>query len=811
MTGARRQPKPTFIWQAILILLPVGILALMGASSLRQDRILAEREASERAQQLADTLAGRITDVLRSMRSDTNSLTFQLDASGNLLVPPPLPGPPAPHPFDLDALTPNQAEQWKHLESQAESRLSGNVAQLCRAFLNSQPPEDFAASALYRLGLSLSAQHQFAEAQDAFTELLDRHPASRGESGLPLDPLARFRRFHLELELSATQPTVEFAFEPAGTNRNSENEFKGNGRLAGADVAALDSLCSNLVHQPTFLTPQLLAMTGRETMRAANASSNMAVLQLLDRRVQFWRQLWERHETIRSIHSAAQPALHGAFALSPVRWTEGGSSTAEATVAPPSATAAPLGHSPAAFWIETDVPIPTQARLGTRFIGDQHWLVLPAANSASNFSFVCFAESELGARFSTSLMNSVRVPDYFGIVIEIAGSRLREFAPDIRLWSYDTVFAGKGSGTKVIRKPANKESSARIALSSGTGEGNIPAGVSVGIYVTSPSALYHTQRVRVRWFTALLLAATGVALIGLGAAWRSFWRQLKLNEMKSNFVSSVSHELRAPIASVRLMAESLDRGKIQAPEKQNEYFKFIVQECRRLSSLIENVLDFSRIEQGRKEYEFEPTNFGALASQTLALMQPYATERGIVLILEIPEPQTTLLEWTADGKAIQQALVNLIDNAVKHSPKGETVTVKITIPTLRRDDPRRDELHESPSPKRSSGTRIARPSVARPSDARPSVAWLELSVSDHGPGIPREDHDRIFERFYRRGSELRRETQGVGIGLNIVKHIVEAHGGRVIVESEPGKGSCFKIQLPHQPVSPDDRKMDLES
>src|SRR5882757_2759454 len=106
--------------------------------------------------------------------------------------------------------------------------------------------------------------------------------------------------------------------------------------------------------------------------------------------------------------------------------------------------------------------------------------------------------------------------------------------------------------------------------------------------------------------------------------------------MKSNFVSSVSHELRAPIASVRLMAEGLERGKIQDPAKQNEYFRFIVQECRRLSSLIENVLDFSRIEQGRKQYEFEPTDLLALTRETVKLMEPYAEEKGVELKFETP-------------------------------------------------------------------------------------------------------------------------------------------------------------------------------
>jgi signal transduction histidine kinase len=248
--------------------------------------------------------------------------------------------------------------------------------------------------------------------------------------------------------------------------------------------------------------------------------------------------------------------------------------------------------------------------------------------------------------------------------------------------------------------------------------------------------------------------------LGLLAAWRSFRRQQELNMLKTNFVSSVSHELRAPIASVRLMAENLERGKIPDPARQGEYFHFIVQECRRLSALIENVLDFSRIEQGRKQYEFEPTNLVALTETTVKLMEPYAAEKGVNLKLETSSAPagTANLELDIDGRAMQQALVNLIDNAVKHSSKGETVMVEIKNVSC--------------------GNAI------------------RLSVADHGPGIPTAEHEKIFERFYRLGSELRRETQGVGIGLSVVKHIVEAHHGRVVVESEIGKGSRFTIELP---------------
>lgn len=290
-------------------------------------------------------------------------------------------------------------------------------------------------------------------------------------------------------------------------------------------------------------------------------------------------------------------------------------------------------------------------------------------------------------------------------------------------------------------------------------------GLQVALHLVHPDLLYAQQRQRALWFGALILIAAAAAVIGYATAHRAFHRQLYLNEMKSNFVASVSHELRAPIASVRLMAEGLERGAVQQPEKQRDYFKFIVQECRRLSSLIENVLDFSRIEQGRREYEFEPTDVVRLVQHTAELMHPCALERHVSIETTV-DPQLACLNPhpELDGKAIQQALVNLIDNAIKHSPANAAVVVRIS--------------------------------------AEDDANSILLSVEDCGEGIPADEHARIFERFYRLGSELRRETKGAGIGLSIVKHIVEAHGGEVRVHSTVGKGSRFLIKIPfHVPDS----------
>jgi signal transduction histidine kinase len=324
------------------------------------------------------------------------------------------------------------------------------------------------------------------------------------------------------------------------------------------------------------------------------------------------------------------------------------------------------------------------------------------------------------------------LPAYAGAVVEIGGDRWR--------------FAGRALNPGPI-----------LASAPGRLEAGSPHPFTLDLDLADPDLLYASYRRRM-WLTAgLILSAAAAAMAGLASLWRNSRRQALLSEMKSNFVSSVSHELRAPIAAVRLMAESLDRGKIADEAKQKDYFRLIVQECRRLSALVENVLDFSRIDQGRKQYSFEPTGVVALVRQAVALMEPCAAERQVSLKLAGPPPGAADLRPCWDEHAVEQSLVNLLDNAIKHSPAGTEVRVAI-------------ELVEP--------------------------ATVRLWVEDRGEGIPKEEQSRIFDLFYRHGSELRRETQGAGIGLSIVKHVAEAHGGRVFVYSAPGQGSQFVLELP---------------
>src|SRR5262245_36223819 len=252
-----------------------------------------------------------------------------------------------------------------------------------------------------------------------------------------------------------------------------------------------------------------------------------------------------------------------------------------------------------------------------------------------------------------------------------------------------------------------------------------------------------------------LAILTALALIGAVAmALRVASRAMKLSQMKAEFVSNVSHELRTPLASIRVFGEFLKLGRVKESDKIQEYGEYIETESRRLTQLINNILDISKIESGQKTYHFEQTAVEGVVADTLKTFEVVLEQNGFTLSLEMPS--SPLPQVVIDPDAIAQAFINLLDNAVKYSGSSKAIGVKL----------------------------------AEQGD------MVTISVIDHGVGIASEEREKVFEKFYRVGNCLVHDVKGSGLGLSIVKHIVEAHHGRVTVESEPGRGSAFTVHLP---------------
>jgi len=278
------------------------------------------------------------------------------------------------------------------------------------------------------------------------------------------------------------------------------------------------------------------------------------------------------------------------------------------------------------------------------------------------------------------------------------------------------------------------------------------------VSVHSGSATYE-QLARRSFYTSLILSIvlTVVLIGGVVFALRTAQREMKLSEMKTDFVSNVSHELRTPLASIRVFGELFRMGSVKDEATMREFGGHIEDESRRLTQLINNILDFSRIESGRKTYQIEPTDVLALVGETLRAYEVRLHQLGFETTFDGPDEP--LPRVPLDPDAVAQAVVNLLDNAVKYSGSGREIDVRV------------ERLD----------------------------ADVAISVTDRGIGIPREEQNRIFERFYRVGTGLVHDVKGSGLGLALVHHIVEAHGGTVTVASEPGRGSTFTIRLPLGP------------
>jgi signal transduction histidine kinase len=246
-----------------------------------------------------------------------------------------------------------------------------------------------------------------------------------------------------------------------------------------------------------------------------------------------------------------------------------------------------------------------------------------------------------------------------------------------------------------------------------------------------------------------------VVLMLLGAVLiaRDISRESETTRLKTEFVHHVSHELKTPLTLIRLYGETLQRKKSLSKPEQKEAYEIITKESERLSHLINNVLDFSRIEMGKKEFDFKRGNLSGVIRDTLESYRYHLEKKGFLIHENIADD---LPEMTFDEESIASVLINLLSNAIKFSPAMKEVAVRLF----------KKENHAI------------------------------LQVEDKGIGISSKEISRVFEKFYRSSDEKAVDTKGSGLGLTLVKHITDAHGGQIDVQSEPGRGSTFSIILP---------------
>jgi len=256
---------------------------------------------------------------------------------------------------------------------------------------------------------------------------------------------------------------------------------------------------------------------------------------------------------------------------------------------------------------------------------------------------------------------------------------------------------------------------------------------------------------------ALVPVSLVIIAVGLGVLWLSVRAERRGAQLRSDFIANVSHELKTPLSLIRMFGELLATGKYKGEAMGRDYAGIITREAERLSHLIDNVLDFARLERGKASYHFAEGHLEEVVERALDVFRHRLEKEKLRLRTEI---ETNLPAVRMDEGAMTLVLLNLVDNAVKYAADGGEVSVRL----------------------------------------RRVPGAVALSIADRGSGIAHDEQRRIFERFYRAENARARNVRGSGIGLALVKHIAEAHGGRVEVESTPERGSTFTVYVPVAPI-----------
>ncbi len=257
-----------------------------------------------------------------------------------------------------------------------------------------------------------------------------------------------------------------------------------------------------------------------------------------------------------------------------------------------------------------------------------------------------------------------------------------------------------------------------------------------------------------RILTIATVALAIVMLIGMFTIYQSVRSVVELSERRSQFVSSVTHELKTPLTNIRMYVEMLEQGIAATPEREQEYLGIIGSESGRLSRLINNVLELSKLEKKQRLVHMEPGRLEEVLSEVHSVMSPKLDQEGFELIV----PSDRIPQFSYDREAMIQIFINLIENSIKFGRSAQNRCISIKVAT--------------------------------------ENEWINISVSDTGPGIPRQSLSKVFDDFYRADNALTRSTGGTGIGLALVKKLIQAMGGRVRVANNDGPGCTITLTLP---------------
>ena len=257
---------------------------------------------------------------------------------------------------------------------------------------------------------------------------------------------------------------------------------------------------------------------------------------------------------------------------------------------------------------------------------------------------------------------------------------------------------------------------------------------------------------RIGYNFILLFAALIVIIIAGIFVFKSINKEIKLAQLKSDFVSNVSHELKTPLSLISMFSETLEMGKIKSEEKRQEYYSIIHRETNRLSRIVSSVLNFSKMEAGKREFKFVELDLNIIIQQIIDTYDYHLKSKGFTCNYE----KDNLSIILGDVEAISEAIINLIDNAIKYSKNEKRITVR---------------------------TKIEKNSII-------------CEIEDYGIGISEDDQKKVFDKFFRATTGNIHDTKGTGLGLSIVKSIMDAHHGEISLSSKIDRGTIFKLSFP---------------